>query len=270
MAIRPWITVLVALAAAVAPSATSAGWKLEKSESRDLAPSIKFVQKIVGHTGNGTRREVLTLVFFKEGAGTFRVVDQGPDESKPAHSGLAEAMKKKGCIAGTNGGFFQKNFAPLGLQIADGKRTGNFTSGSSLLSGVIYVKASESPQLVRRGEFKDSKEITQLLQSGPFLVDSGKAITTLDKVKTANRTFVLKGADGWWALGRTTRITLAEAGAILAAPGVISETKVEHALNLDGGSSTAIWARGAEAGGADHYKRSWAVVRNFIGIVPVK
>ena len=263
------LLLITILASALQPAPANAEkvWRLVKTESREIAPSIHFVQKIVASGKNGTEQETLTLVFFKTEAASLRVIDQGSNRGKPVYSGLEDAMKKNNCIAGTNGGFFQENFAPLGLQIAGRKRTGTFNKGSSLLAGVLFVDAPGSPKLERRANFKDSGDISELLQSGPFLIDEEKDVKGLDDAQTANRTFILKGDDGTWALGRCSRVSLAGIARILNSSGVITETKIKSALNLDGGTSTAIWVKEAELNGGNHYKRSWKQVRNFIGIV---
>ena len=48
----------------------------------------------------------------------LRVVDN-PDGA----NNLADAMRRANCLAGVNGGYFDPNFAPLGLRIVDGKTT---------------------------------------------------------------------------------------------------------------------------------------------------
>jgi exopolysaccharide biosynthesis protein len=59
-------------------------------------------------------------------------------------------------------------------------------------------------------------------------------------------------------------VSLAEMAAILATPEIFSDAKIVRALNLDGGSSTALWVRGTPP----FYQREWKGVRNYLGIVP--
>jgi hypothetical protein len=54
----------------------------------------------------------------------------------------------------------------------------------------------------------------------------------------------------------------------LAAPGIITEFKVQRALNLDGGPSSGLWCRTAD--GASNYQREGWPVRNIIVLNPLK
>ena len=66
----------------------------------------------------------------------------------------------------------------------------------------------------------------------------------------------------------SSSVTLAELGVILADPALVpTGMKIKRALNLDGGSSTALWVQrpGAEA---PFYLSEFGIVRDFVGIVP--
>nr|MDQ2659187.1 phosphodiester glycosidase family protein [Verrucomicrobiota bacterium] len=74
----------------------------------------------------------------------------------------------------------------------------------------------------------------------PFLVDGGKPILGLNNTRDARRTFVVTLASGGAAIGYCSSVTLAELAAALASSGL----RVQRALNLDGGSSSAFWFAG--------------------------
>ena len=74
--------------------------------------------------------------------------------------------------AGVNGGYFDPNFAPLGLRIIDGKITSRLSRGR-LMSGVL---ASESVQILRLAEFSLLKKWNAAIEGGPFLVDHGQPV----------------------------------------------------------------------------------------------
>ncbi|MEM0896196.1 MAG: phosphodiester glycosidase family protein [Verrucomicrobiota bacterium] len=261
--IRGLVASVLAFALSAPLAAGGAEWELVETKSRDVARAMKFVN-LTARTDS--KRASLSFILFPASVAGFRVIDQ-VDHRKPAYLDLADAMRKNDCIAGTNGGFFQKDFAPLGLQIAGGQRKGSFNDGSPLLSGVFFVDASGSPQLVRRSAFKDEPDVAHLLQSGPFLVDGSKAVSGLDAGRAATRTFLFRTSSNLWALGRCSRITLHDLGALLAEEKIMGAAKVQSALNLDGGTSSALWVKGGAENGRDHYDRSWANVRNFVGVV---
>jgi hypothetical protein len=61
----------------------------------------------------------------------------------------------------------------------------------------------------------------------------------------------------------TAPVTLAGLGQILARPGLFGDLKIDRALNLDGGSSTALWVA------ADGFSRpEWKPVRNAVAVTP--
>ncbi len=91
----------------------------------------------------------------------------------------------------------------------------------------------------------------------------------LNALRPARRTAVLTDGRGRWALAVIpTRLTLAEAAALLARPGLLGENvSVKRALNLDGGSSTALWVRTGNGTEPSYEVREWGTVRNFLAVV---
>ncbi len=106
------------------------------------------------------------------------------------------------------------------------------------------------------------------MQCGPFLVEGGKAEPGLNNIRSARRTAVFTADRHTWGLVSTSALTLEELGAILADPALLpGELKVERAINLDGGSSTGMWA--AQPGQpAPFYLHEIGIVRDFVGVVP--
>jgi exopolysaccharide biosynthesis protein len=189
----------------------------------------------------------------------LRVIDQ-PD----AHAGggvISALMQKHNAIAGVNGGYFTPEFTPLGLMIASGEKTGALQT-SKLLGGIILG----TPRLLWRDEFHSAEGATDLIQCGPRLVDSARAITGLDTTKNRARTFIATNENDAWLIGTAGSISLGDLADILASPGIIPNIRIHRALNLDGGNSTAIWSRNAE--GAIVSDPGWSTVRNYLALVP--
>lgn len=186
------------------------------------------------------------LALFDSPAYRLNVIDLGAGP-EPAFRSLAEAFRAHHAVAGTNGGFFHPDWGPLGLVIASGRRMHRFER-SKLLSGVLYSDG-EGTHLVRRARFRDHPGISALLQSGPYLVEHGRAVRGLSDASARRRTFIATDWGGHWALGATTtRLTLAELAEALAAPGALTPWPVDRALNLDGGTSTGFFFdRGPDA-----------------------
>lgn len=174
---------------------------------------------------------------------------------------LAAAMRENGCLAGVNGGYFHPDRTPLGLVVAGGKIVHGYEK-ARLLSGLVVVTEAGS-RLLRVREHKADTDYLEALQAGPFLVDDGVAVAGLEATRRAERTAVLWDGKKRLALVATGGLTLAEAAELFAVPELVADFKVRRALNLDGGSSTAFWARKP-----DIYLPPWKPVRNYLGIVP--
>lgn len=173
---------------------------------------------------------------------------------------LNQAMEQRHCLAGVNGGYFQPDATPLGLMISDGHKIQAFHR-SRLLSGVLMVR-DNAVSLLRRSEFSPAMNPSQALQAGPFLIDEGKPVAGLHNEKRARRTLFLSDRSGRYGLALVqTPVTLAELANILATPKVVHEISLHRALNLDGGSSSALWARTSEG---NFYVPEFKRVRNFL------
>jgi uncharacterized protein YigE (DUF2233 family) len=229
-----------------------AEWNVSKTETLPtLNPALRQVHKVLGKSGDVE----MDLLFFNARELAFRVVDN-PGNAVT----LDDAMEKTDCLAGVNGGFFHPDDTPLGLLLSDGK-TIHPLEHAKLLSGLVVVTGKRT-SLLRTGELKSTKNIQQAIQAGPFLVDHGKIVVGLNAKRAAERTAVLTDGEGHFALVLCRIVTLAEMAEILTEPGIITEMKVERALNLDGGSSSALWVRGG------FYSPERKHVRNFLAIVP--
>jgi len=133
-----------------------------------------------------------------------------------------------------------------------------------LFSGVVS-EAGGRVQVQRVAEYSAKAKPTAARQSGPFLVDRGAAVPGLNATRAARRTFVATASAETAAIGYSSHLTLAQIAAVLATPGVMPKAKVQRALNLDGGSSSAFWFAGD---GAPFSIREQKPVRDFIAVVP--
>ena len=187
---------------------------------------------------------------------------------KGSFANLKAAMKAHKCVAGSNGGFFDPENHPLGEVIASGTQSGRPNLASSLTSGVIYQH--EGFLTIERSKAFYQRKLTpapsQLLQTGPFLIEAGKPVTGLSNRRPARRTFIATNGKGEWFLARTPFITLAQLAQSLATSEQRYGFKIDTALNLDGGSSSALWAQ--RGGGKEPlYLREFKPVANYIGFV---
>lgn len=204
----------------------------------------------------------ITAVTFDSRSHRLVVADQpgGPGSQWPdAH---AAAASRSG-LAAVNGGFFTPEGGPLGLVIAGGKRAGSLNRASSLGAGLFVDDGS--PALVRRESGGTGGE---LLQSGPFLVENGRAIAGLSPESSTARTFLgWDGANGW-VIARSGPCSLADLAKALDGA-KIGGISCHVVLNLDGGRSSDLWAGSSLVDGPISQRPFWnKPVRNFLVLLP--
>jgi hypothetical protein len=213
---------------------------------------------VVVENATGDRITVDTAIFSTKSC-TLRVL-----QNKASSDTLAETMKRESCLAGVNGGYFDEKFAPIGLRIVNGQTIAP-PQRARLITGML-VASSHDLQIVRAREFSRRSGVTAAIQCGPFLVDRGQNIGGLNASNLARRTFAATTTSNRALLGICSDVSLAELSKMLAATKFAEDLKIQRALNLDGGSSSAFWfAR--ENGGAFSIPE-WKPVRDFVGIVP--
>ncbi len=246
--------ILVALIALLAASPLlQAEWALVKSANLPAPPGLEFSEREVA---DGSGRATLWVVSFAPKTHSFAVMDN-PDGAFD----LGSASAKRGALAAVNGGYFHPDKTPLGLVVRQGAQI-HPQEKSRLLSGVMSATAT-GVAIQRAGAFKLTPAVREALQAGPFLIENGKPIAGLNATRTAARTVVFQDARGRAGFLICKSATLAEMAAILATPAVFPDGKMVRALNLDGGSSTALWVRGEPA----FYQREWKGVRNYLAVV---
>jgi uncharacterized protein YigE (DUF2233 family) len=231
-----------------------AEWRLVKNAGLPAPAGLEFSEREAADT---TGRATLWVVTFQPKTHSLAVMDN-PDGAYD----LGSASAKRGALAAVNGGYFQPDKTPLGLVVRQGAQIHRFEKGK-LLSGVVSATAN-GVAIQRAGAFKLTPAVREALQAGPFLVEGGKPIAGLNSTRSAARTVVFQDAKGRAGVLICKSATLAETAALLATADIFPEGRIVRALNLDGGSSTALWVRGEPP----FYQREWKGVRNYLAIVP--
>lgn len=211
------------------------------------------------HDAIGDESAEVHLAIFPTRSCTFRVIDQANEP----RSDLATVMQREHCVAGVNGGYFDPADAPVGLLIASGKLIAPLRK-ARLLTGVAMV-ANGRFQLLRFAEYSSRRNATEALQCGPFLVDRGLPVTGLEDTRQARRSFILTSSSDRAAIGFCADATLAQLAKILATANLAPDLKVQRALNLDGGSSSAFWFAGERGVTTISEQKT---VRDFVAVMP--
>ncbi|HKP93308.1 MAG TPA: phosphodiester glycosidase family protein [Chthoniobacterales bacterium] len=214
-----------------------ADWSVTASQLEKSSAGPVEHRRITLSEEGSNEEATLDLALFSSKSVLLRVIDNpsGADD-------LAAVMRRVRGLAGVNGGYFDPENAPVGLLISDGKSIAPFRK-ARLLSGALVANKGRI-ELMRSAEYSPRKTATAALQCGPFLVDGGAPVPGLNDTRPARRTFVLTGGADRAALGFCSSVTLAQLSRVLTTPRLLPEFKVQRALNLDGGSSSAFWFAG--------------------------
>jgi hypothetical protein len=212
---------------------------------------------VILENGERSGRVTVDLAIFSTKSCTLQMLPNGGGED------LAQVMKRENCFAGVNGGYFDENFAPLGLRIVNGRMIAPLRR-ARLITGVLFA-SSRGVQIARTGEFSPRRGISAAVQCGPFLVDGRQPIAGLNGSRSARRSFAATTIGNRALVGVCSQLSLAELSKMLATTAFGADLKIERALNLDGGSSTAFWF--ARDDGSAFSISEQKPVQDFVGVV---
>ncbi|MFA7345500.1 MAG: phosphodiester glycosidase family protein [Terrimicrobiaceae bacterium] len=238
-------------------ASSSADWAITGASDLGQIPGGAAVRK-ADLADNGVSAQ-LTAIVFPCKSYSLRVLDS----KSPGRTKLGPALAEAGCVAGVNGSYFQEDFRPVGLMVADGREIQPFAK-AKLLAGVLAVRGTRL-EIVRSSKFAASPDLRQAVQCGPMLVEEGHPTAGLNADRSARRTIIATDNRGQWAMIYLTSVTLADAARILRVPGLLENWRPATALNLDGGSSSGLWAATQPVPVS---LPELGHVRNYVGIVP--
>jgi hypothetical protein len=234
-----------------------ADWSIRSTDSEPGREGIMH-RHVVLENASEDESAVVDLAIFSSKSCTLRVIDNPTGET------LSDTMRREKCAAGVNGGYFRSDFAPIGLLISDGKMIAPLQR-ARLITGVLSASV-RGVQILRVREFSRREKTGAAVQCGPFLVDHYDRVHGLDASAAARRSFAATATNDRALLGICSEISLAELAAILTTTRLADDFKIQRALNLDGGSSSAFWF--ARANGSAFSLRAQKPVRDFVGVVP--
>jgi uncharacterized protein YigE (DUF2233 family) len=244
----------------LAAAATAhADWTIAAATTEGSRVGVQH-RHVVLEDAETSESATVDLALFSTKSCTLRVIDQ----PTPPRNDLAHVMAQENGLAGVNGGYFDPGYAPIGLLISDGKIVAPLQR-ARLLTGVLSVSPREV-QILRVREFSRKQKLDAAIQCGPFLVDQGQRVRGLEETRAARRTFAAVDGVDRAALGFCSEVSLSNLAKVLAAIRLAENFKIQRALNLDGGSSSAFWF--ARENGAAYSTPEQKTVRDFVGVVP--
>jgi exopolysaccharide biosynthesis protein len=248
-------TVVLFFAAVV--SAAHAEWNVLSSESEPGRAGIEHRHLVLENAAAGQRAD-LNVAIFSTKSCALKVIDN------PEGQSLGAMMKREKCVCGVNGGYFDPEFKPIGLRVADGSIFSPLRR-ARLITGIL-LQSDRGIEVIRAGEFSRAKRIIAAVQSGPFLVEGNKRIRGLNDSQLARRTFAGLATNDHALLGVCSDVSLGQLANILATVPVAADSKIRGAMNLDGGSSSAFWF--AREDGSAFSISGQKPVRDFVAVVP--
>lgn len=249
----------VFIALFVFATAARGEWQIVAGNTEASATAGVEHRQVVIRDFENSGQATIDVALIAAKSGKLRVIDNPAGAET-----LADAMQRRNCVAGVNGGYFDPNFRPIGLLVSEGVVISPLTR-ARLLTGVLCASPN-GLEIVRLREFSQKRKFDDAVECGPFLIDLGKRVRGLDDIRSARRTFAGLARGGNAALGVSSDLTLAQLSDVLSSVALRDDFKIWRALNLDGGSSSAFWFARREGNpfSISEEKR----VRDFVGIGP--
>ena len=179
-------------------------------------------------------------VVLPSGRYAARLVDQ-PSPSLLLAPPISEITRRAKALLGVNGGYFDPEFNAVGLYVLGGVVRRPYRD-RQLLSGTVVIGRSGRLEVrTRQAPYQDA---VYALQCGPLILDPGGEIGIKNGPgPEARRTVLGVGDAGELAVISTTAVSLRTlAEELHDHPAAFGVSRLERALNLDGGPSTAMAA----------------------------
>ncbi len=271
-----WLVLgLILATASCAPAQRPA--RPSKPKPTEPAPAVAPKAAVVEEAALQAPQRLLTTVgtiafegvSFDSRSHRLKVLDQ-PKGPASIWQNCSQAGASINGLAAINAGFFTPEGTPLGLLASGGTLSGTWNGGSSLGCALWYRDGNGRSGILRREALglTAARKLPDLLQAGPLLVESGKAVAKLEATKVSPRTFLLWDGGTRWLMARSAPCTLAQLADALASSSPAG-WPVKSALNLDGGRSSELWISSSVQGGPSFVRPIWNnPVRNFLVLCP--
>jgi exopolysaccharide biosynthesis protein len=240
-----------------AAATAHAEWTIASAESEAGSAGVVHRHVLLENAADGGH-VTFELAIFSAKSCALRVIDN------PEGQRLAGMMRQEKYVCAVNGGYFDEQFKPIGLRIVNSQMLTPLKR-ARLITGVLLA-SPRGVQIVRARDFSQRQKIEAAIQCGPFLVDRSQRVVGLNNSQHARRTFAATGTNERVLLGFCSEVSLADLANILATTSVTADVKIQRAMNLDGGSSSAFWF--ARENGSVFSIPEQKPVRDFVGVLP--
>lgn len=152
---------------------------------------------------------------------------------------VKELAQENNALLAINGGFFTPQYEPIGLRIKQGK-TKHALQATSWW-GVFYLQQGR-PYITAQKYFKAHRHIQLAIQSGPRLVVNGQVLSLKPGVAERSAIGITKHRKIIIAATHNAPMTTKQLAEIFSRSENEDGLACRQALNLDGGSSTQLFA----------------------------
>jgi len=159
-------------------------------------------------------------------------------------SGTQTIIAANGCKAAINGGFYDKNYRPLGLVIDEARQMSK-NRPNGLFNGYLFLRPNGSMDISDRPVYANVRDV---IQTGPILVENGRAVASGESKDPARRMVAAKLQDGqmmfvavYDSQSRLDGPPLSALAEVVLAAAEKEGKQVLQAINLDGGSASAFY-----------------------------
>lgn len=201
---------------------------------RVLAPGLHYTSLDVQF---GARSG--TVHAFKVDLSQYRLDLAFAEDQQQRYGTVSSLTIRKDAVLGINGGFFTPQMQPLGLRIAQGKLRHAFKPISWW--GVLTIRNGH-PQLWSAKSYRYSPRLDFAIQSGPRLLVDGEIMPLKDGLDRRSALGITNNGRLVVVATQSIRLSTTELAEILRAPASKDGLACVDALNLDGGSSTQLYA----------------------------
>ena len=247
-----WLWPLLPFVAAAAEPGSDAWQVMEAGAAQVLPEGCGTLRRLRCTQGAGGAGAAITVVVFNAGRYRVRIIDQPsgfPLGARPVARTLAEErVTDPAAVVAINGGYFARDFRSDGL---DFRPDGLFRlagveqfplSEKAVLSGILAVDGHGRAALLPRQA--DVAGYPAAFQTGPFVVDPGGLPGVKTPGPVARRTVIATTDDERILVLVTAPLPLVAVSSLLVGHAAdFGVTRVERALNLDGGPSTGLAAQ---------------------------
>lgn len=177
-------------------------------------------------------------------------------------SGVRALTQSKDGWLGINGGFFNPQLESLGLRISDGIESHPLKK--TLWWGVFILRGAV-PSIVPMKEFTHTPDIDFAIQAGPRLIVDGVVPHLIEGLANRSALGITKNNKLIIVATQNLPLSTSEFATILKSPENANGLDCVNALNLDGGSSTQLYA---DIGSFHIHVPSFMPVADVIVVVP--